>query len=63
MTDSVQNPRRAPGAAFSATHGWVWKRPMVDAVIIEGGRHERNYWRDVAARYLELHGFAAGERK
>ena len=36
---------------------------MVDAVIIKNGRHERNYWRDIAARYLELYGFPAGERK
>ena len=62
MTVSVQNPRRPLALRFRPPTDWCRKRPMVDAVIIKNGRHERNYWRDIW-RYLELYGLPAREWK
>src|SRR5262249_19202595 len=47
---------REPGERnlrFPPLANWYRKRPMTDVVIIENGRHERNYWSDIW-RYREL---------
>jgi lipopolysaccharide transport system permease protein len=48
-------PKFPPIVTSHFQHSAIWyrNRPMTDVIIIENGRHERNYWSDIW-RYREL---------
>jgi lipopolysaccharide transport system permease protein len=48
-------PKFPPTVTSHFQHSAIWyrNRPMTDVIIIENGRHERNYWSDIW-RYREL---------